>query len=140
MISHVFKISGFRPEVNTLDGGSIMTPGGQLKSQARKASHRVDGCDDPVGPVVRFEYKGQIETRPLTRREMVFGMKSPDDGNGGGFAGLVAWCGYAGTQRAPEICIDLYRAQVYGANQWIIHFVSEIIRWAGWTVLSGECR
>jgi hypothetical protein len=91
-----------------------------------------------VGPSVRFERYGRIVERPLTRRELVFGVKAPDDGKGGGFAGLVVWAGYEGSDLQPEVRIDMARARMVGADDWIVQFVRQIILAAGWTIQSEE--
>jgi len=118
--------------VNLQKIGDII-PGGQMKSQARKASHAVPGAEDRVGPSVRFERYGRIVERALTRREMVFGVKAPDDGKGGGFAGLVIWRDPQGDQ--PGEVIITPRASLIGAGDWIVQFVREIILAAGWTII-----
>jgi hypothetical protein len=58
------------------------SPIGEMKSLARRASHIVPGAEDKVGPSIRFERYGKIIERPLTRRELVFGVKAPADGKG----------------------------------------------------------
>jgi len=128
-----FVISGFSSKPYRFPDGSEIMPGGQMKSQARRASHRVVGCDDRVGPVVRFERYGRIIERALTRRELVFGAKAPDDGKGGGFAGLVVWQGFIDP---AEVRIDMARAQAAGAGEWIVQFVRDVIIAAGWTIQS----
>jgi len=106
-------------------------PGGQMKSQARKASHAVPGAEDQVGPVVRFERYGRLYERALTRRELVFGVKAPEDGKGGGFAGLVVWRDPYRDQSGEVIITP--RAQMV-AGDWIVQFVREVIVAAGWTI------
>jgi len=126
-------LTGFQPE--KLSDGAI--PFGQLKSQARRASHRVPSCDDEVGPVIRFDYRGQIFERKLTRREMVFGVKAPDDNSGGGFAGLVIW--RDGQDELPsEVVIEMARARMTGAGEWVIQFVREVVKAANWKELTPE--
>lgn len=131
---YIFKIAGFQAQPFPFEDGTQIIPGGQLKQQARRASHRVHGCDELVGPKVRFEYYEKPYLRHLTRREVVFGVKAPKHGDGG-FAGLVAWCGYEGTDHTPEIHIDMVRASMARAEEWTIDFVRDIIRVAGWTIL-----
>jgi hypothetical protein len=114
-----------------------IVPGGQMKSQARKVSHAVPGAEDKVGPSVRFERYGRIVERPLTRRELVFGVKAPDDGKGGGFAGLVIWRDPHNDQPG-EILVDTVRAKWIGAGDWIVNFVRQIILAAGWTIQKEE--
>ncbi|MCD6193299.1 MAG: hypothetical protein J7L26_07495 [Candidatus Aminicenantes bacterium] len=124
-----FIISGFHPK--KLTDGTI--PVGQLKSQARRVSHQVAGCDDKVGPVIRFERYGRIYERPLTRRELVFGVRAPEDGKGGGFAGLVIWRDLE--EDRCEVIINLARARAVGAEEWIEEFVKKIILAAGWKII-----
>jgi len=125
-----FIISGFQPK--SLSDGTV--PIGQLKSQARRVSHQVPGCDDRVGPVIRFERYGRIIQRSLARRELVFGVKVPDDGKGGGFAGLVIWRETPYGPGDAEVIIDLARARAVGATDWIGEFVRKIILAAGWNI------
>jgi len=124
---HRFLVTGV--ELRQTPEGII--PGGQMKSQARRASHRVPGADDQVGPSVRFERYGRIAERPLTRRELVFGVKAPDDGKGGGFAGLVIWRDPSGDEPGEVIVNDRIRT-----GEWIVQFVRQIILAAGWTIQS----
>jgi hypothetical protein len=130
-----FVISGFSPQPYRFSDGTEIMPGGQLKSQARRVSHRVTGCDDKVGPVIRFERYGRIYKRALTRRELVFGVKSPNDGKGGGFAGLVIWSSF---NNPPEVRINMVRAKAVGADNWIVQFVRKVILAAGWTILQED--
>lgn len=131
-----FLATGVTLQPHRFPDGSEIIPGGQMKSQARKASHQVPGADDKVGPTVRFERYGRIVERPLTRRELVFGVKAPDDGKGGGFAGLVIWRDPHGDQ--PGEVIITPRAGLTGAGDWIVQFVREIILAAGWTIQAEE--
>jgi len=135
---HKFLVAGVVLQPYRFPDGQEIIPGGQMKSQARRASHRVLGGDDKVGPTIRFERYDQILDRPLTKRELVFGVKSPNDGQGGGFAGLVAWCGYEGSDLQPEVRIDLARARMVNASEWIVQFVREVILAAGWAIQSEE--
>lgn len=127
---HRFLVAGFVPTA-TAEG---IIPGGQMKTEARRVSHRVPGAEDRVGPSVRFERYGRLYERALTRRELVFGVKAPDDGKGGGFAGLVVWAGYEGLDRQAEVRIDM--ARMAGAEEWLVQFVRDVIVAAGWTVES----
>jgi len=130
---HKILLSGFEPQ--KLLNGEI--PIGQLKSQARRASHSVPGCDDQLGPVIRFDYRGQIIKRKITRRELVFGVKAPDDNSGGGFAGLVSW--RESDEGSPsEVLVNLARAKMAGADKWVVQFVRDVIVAAGWTIVSPE--
>ena len=129
-----FLVAGFSPKPYRFPDGSEIIPGGQMKSQARKASHAVPGAEDKVGPVIRFERYGRIFERPLTRRELVFGVKAPNDGKSGGFAGLVVWRDPYDDQPG-EVIIDLARARWAGAGDWIVQFVRDIIIAAGWTII-----
>lgn len=106
----------------------------QFKSRARHMSHEVPGCDDTVGPACRFLLVGKrITTRNLTRREIVFGVKAPPDGKGGGFKGLVSWTWNA-HPNLSEVKIDIARAQEIGAEGWLEQFVCAVIKKCGWTV------
>lgn len=111
---------------------------GQMKSQARKVSHAVSGAEDKVGPSVRFERYGQIIERPLTRRELVFGVKAPDDGKGGGFAGLVIWRDPYEDQPGEIVITPRASSSLVGASDWIVDFVRQIILAAGWQIQSEE--
>lgn len=125
-----FFVSGFSPEQCQLTNGWEVMPVGQMKQQARRVSHNVPGADDQIGPAVRFERYGRIFNRALTRREMVFGVKKPDQSEGG-FAGLVSWCDQT---TLCEVRVDLGRAGYFSARSWIVQFVREIILAAGWTI------
>lgn len=118
---HLFKISGFRPKSQAI---------GQMKSQARKASHDVAGCDKQVGPVIAFERYKIIYNRSLTRREMVFGVKAIHYVSGSGFAGLVAW-----HDHDQSVKINMVRAKSLGIQDWIVQFVRDTIVAAGWTII-----
>lgn len=112
---------------------------GRMKSVARRASHQVPECETPgltIGPV-RFDYRGSVVTRNLTRREAVFGMRSPVDGRGG-FAGLVTWQGYPNNEDQTYVSIDMTRSRIVGADGWIVDFVRQCIVAAGWIVVREE--
>lgn len=129
---HRFWVTGVKLQ-QTPEG---IVPGGQMKTQARKVSHTVPGAHDAMGPPIRFERYGRIVERPLSRRDLVFGVKAPDDDKGGGFAGLVIWQDPHGDQ--PGQVIITPRASLVGAGDWIVQFVRQIILAAGWTIQSEE--
>lgn len=131
-----FLVSGVSLSPYRLSDGREIVPGGQMKSQARRVSHRLPGADDKVGPVIRFERYGRVHERPLTRREMIFGVKAPPDGKGGGFAGLVIW--RDPYEDRPGEVIITPRARLTGAGEWIVQFVRQIILTAGWTIIKEE--
>lgn len=111
----------------------------EMKRIARRVSHRVPGANDSglsLGPV-RFEYRGRIEQRSLTKRETVFGMASPSDRNGG-FAGLVSWRGYPDENGCTVVSVDIARATLVGASEWIVDFVRQCIVQAGWAIEDEE--
>jgi len=133
---HKFLVKGVVLQPYRFPDGQEIMPGGQMKTQARRASHRVLGGDDKVGPTIRFERYDRIYERPLTKREVVFGVKSPDDGRGGGFAGLVIWRDPSGDELGEVIITP--RAGLAGAGDWITDFVRQIILVAGWTIRAEE--
>ena len=114
----------------------------QMKSAARRASHRVAGCEDAgldIG-LVRFEYHGRVYRRDLTKREAVFGMAEPRDRHGGGFAGLVMWQDGALENACVIVSIDMARSGMTGADEWIVDFVRAVICEAGWVIIREELK
>ena len=103
-----------------------------VKWYARFASHKVLGCDDQVGPnlkyIMRFRIGERAYENRLTRRQLVFGVGRGQDG----FKGLCDWQ----IEEVDTISarVDLIRANEVNATEWIIPFVREIILAAGWKV------
>ncbi len=127
-----FKIAGLFPVDQADDGRSLDQ---QLKSYARHLSHEVPGADDKVGPRCRFLLKGnRITERLLNRRELVFGVKAPPDGKGGGWKGLVSWTRLDDPNHA-EVRIDMSAATAAGASDWIVKFIRDIVVSCGWTIV-----
>lgn len=118
-IKYIFKVGGYR----------LMDLNGKRETdmiyQARVASHRVLGNDDPIGPIPRrrFYRNGFVIRSRLWRRELVFGVDS--------YPGLVRFSFPENPDRKQQatITIDIRRAafREIGAAGWIIGFVREII-------------
>ena len=138
-----FWVSGVRLEPYRFPDGSEIIPGGQMKSQARRASHRVPGAEERVGPAIRFERYGRIYKRPLSRREIIFGVRAPEDGKGGGFKGVAIWRDPdPDSEGLGEVLVDLARAKWAGfrSEEEVVRFVREVILAAGWTIEKEERR
>lgn len=106
----------------------------RMKSVARRVSHQLpDAEEQGINRSIRFERYDEIIKRPLTKRETVFGVKSPP--NGGGCKGLVNWRAFC---RPAEATIEMARAKILGADEWIEDFVRRVILEAGWKIVKQE--
>ena len=103
---------------------------------ARKISHQLPDAEERgINCSIRFERYDEIIKRPLTKREAVFAVKSPP--NGGGFKGLVNWCAFLSP---AEITIEMGRAKLNGADEWIEDFIIRLIKKLGWQIVSEKFR
>ncbi len=104
-----------------------------LKWHARFASHKIPGCDDQIGPNIKYTMSFKTGLREyenrLTRRQLVFGVGGTRDK---GFKGLCDWD--IEDFDKVSVKVDLIRASTVSATEWIVPFVRDIILAAGWKV------
>jgi len=115
---HKFFISGFK--INSL--------GEDMKKQARRAAHKVEGDEEVIltcGPFQTEDKFGKTASRFLTRHELIFGLK--------GFGGLASWVAWEDNTGTGEVRVD-FRAKMLGCG-WAIDFVREVIFEAGWSII-----
>lgn len=106
----------------------------RMKSVARRVSHQLPDAEERgINRSIRFERYGEIIKRPLTKRETVFGVKAPR--NGGGCKGLVNWCAFC---KPAEVVIEMARAKMLDADEWIEDFVRRVIVAADWKIVCAD--
>jgi len=136
-----FTISGFDGRYSIIKKGRQQVIEEAMKKQARRASHRVIGCDERVGPKVSYGlYLDGIHYQDfeekLSRRQVVFGVPYPDLQHRhtiNGFQGLCRWLGPA-TNGLSYILVDMKRASQARVENWVLIFMRSIIHEAGWTI------
>lgn len=133
----VIGVSGFdNREINRLRKKHRRTRANALKFMARKVSHQISGCDDPIGPRRVCFYRGQKIIANIPRRLMVFGV-ARYNGRGGfkPFLHVRFVC-----RGLAHLVLNLTDAAAFGAERWLKKFVLDLCVQNGWHVQFMEYR